>query len=524
MPKKLLLIFLSVIMLVLPVFMSCDSTSSTTQVTSTAAQATTTIEPQYGGTLKIIVSTGSLPTVVGYPPEIASSQQVLTRYWAERLNDWAKDGSLTPQLAESWEEDRTNKTLTWHLRKGVNFHDGTPFNAEAARWNIQIAVDKKLIKETDLIESVEVVDDYTVRMKLKGWTCSQLSNYGSVFMYSPTAIEKNGVEWARTNAVATGPFKLTSFERDVMIKLEKNTDYWREGPYLDGIEIRLIPDPVVAAVTLESGQADVWQDISDAKAVKDLEDKGLKVNWGPGLLWNIMPFATDSNLVFSNQKVREAVEYALDRSAIANLMGYGTFEPLTQAASTRMGGYNSDYDPRPYDPEKAKQLLAEAGYPDGFETEILCEATQTDLATILQDYLADVGIKAKIDVADTARRTAAQRTDGWSGLMIFRMGYFPDDGQYFVHFGPSTGRSYPLGLIQTEEFLALWNKAAQTADLAERTKVIQELVKQISTDAMFVPIYRSSTVSSVMQTYVHSDHLAIDNTVWFPHTWWMEKH
>lgn len=481
------------------------------------------LQPEHGGMLRIITGPGSFPAILGYPPEIPSFHRHFTRYFTETLVDWDKDGNLTPQLAESWDHDLTNNTITWYLRKGVKFHDGTPFNAEAVKWNYQIMIDNKTLAQGDLVKSLEVIDEYTLRMHLTDSAWTQLSVFGrEVPMFSPTAIESKGPDWAKTNPVGTGAFKLVDFQRDVLMKLERNNEYWQEGlPYLDGIEIRVIPDHVTAVTMLEAGQADKYIDITDVKTLIDLEKKGFKVNWGPGLIWGLMPFATDPNLPFYDQRVREAVEYALDRPAIANLMGFGTFEPLTQLSTSRsLWSYVSGFDPRPYNPEKAKQLLAEAGYPNGFETEIIITPAENELGQIIQRYLADVGIDVKLDIADAARRTAAQRTDGWKGLMIFRQAYFPDGSEFVTEYA---GRKWPLGMTQSPEFKDLYQKAVAAFDPEERREAARQMAKKGSEDAIWIPIYRSSTIAAAMQEYVQSEYLNIHNITYFPNIWWMEK-
>ncbi len=162
------------------------------------------------------------------------------------------------------------------------------------------------------------------------------------------------------------------------MRYEKNKDYWRKGyPLLDAIEIRWIPDPVTASMMIEKKDADAWEDVNNIKNVVELEQKGLKVNWGPGMLWALLPSnGKDPKSPYANKKVREALEYAIDRPAIAKTLGFGKYEALTQIVPSASPAYNKGYNPRPYNPEKAKQLLAEAGYPNGFDTKMLCPGVQ----------------------------------------------------------------------------------------------------------------------------------------------------
>jgi ABC-type transport system substrate-binding protein len=161
------------------------------------------------------------------------------------------------------------KTVTYHLRKGVKFHNGTPFDAEAARWNLQFQKDTGRLTDGELVKSIEVVDEYTVRINCNEYTSQSVLNYGWGGFYSPTAFTKNGgKEWARFNAVGTGPFRQAEFKRDSVVRYEKNKDYWRKGyPLLDAIEIRWIPDPVTASMMVEKKEADAWMDVNNMKNV-----------------------------------------------------------------------------------------------------------------------------------------------------------------------------------------------------------------------------------------------------------------
>ena len=172
---------------------------------------------------------------------------------------------------------------------------------------------------------------------------------------SPTAFKKAGGgdfeksrEWARRNSVGTGPFKFVEFKRDTYIKYVRNDNYRRKGmPYLDGIESRLIQDPMTAMAMMEAGEADSWHETGDVQQILRLEKKGFKVNWGNGYFWALLPNSSDPKSPLSKLKVREAIEYAIDRPAIAKMIGQGKYEALHQMASSRWPGYLPGYDALP---------------------------------------------------------------------------------------------------------------------------------------------------------------------------------
>jgi len=198
-------------------------------------------QPVKGGILKAI--RGTFPKVIGYPPEFAPVDSIFALPVIERLSEWNEKGNPIPVLAESWKGDPGNKTITWYLRKGVKFHDGTDWNAEACRWNLQLQIDKKRLPDFQFVKSLEVVDNYTLKMHLTEYTRLLIrENYSWAMMISPTAFQKarggdieKSKEWVRRNSVGTGPFKVVDFKRDAFIKYVRNDNYWRKGmPILMG--------------------------------------------------------------------------------------------------------------------------------------------------------------------------------------------------------------------------------------------------------------------------------------------------
>ena len=228
-----------------------------------------------GGILRGI--RGFFPKEMSYTPEWGPADSIFALPFAERLVDWDEKGNLVPQLATSWEGDPKAKTVTWHLRKGVLFHDGTPFNAEAAKWNFQLGLDAGRLTDGQFVKSLDVVDEYTLRMNLTEYTSMAFENYGWNPMFSPTAYKANGgKEWARTHEAGTGPFKLVDFKRDAFIKYERYDAYWRKGfPLLDGIEVKFVPDPMTASMIMEAKDADIWL---DAGAIKNVLDSSKKAS------------------------------------------------------------------------------------------------------------------------------------------------------------------------------------------------------------------------------------------------------
>jgi peptide/nickel transport system substrate-binding protein len=352
----------------------------------------------------------------------------------------------------------------------------------------------------------------------------------SVRVISPTAFNKaangdveKGKVWARLHPVGTGAFKFVDFKRDNVIIWEKFDHYWQKGmPYLDRVEMRLIPDPMTATAMIQAGEADAWA--SNANIVPSaiaLADMGYTVHWGIGLGQCFFVNGDDPNQPFAKKQVREALEYAIDRPALANMMGQGKFKPMKQLSQEGYLAYMPDYNPRPYNPEKAVKLLAEAGYPKGFKSTILTNPRDRELAAAVQGYLRNVGISVNLDVADPGRYYTIYR-QGWKELLLAFYGINPDNSDLFFHFGPHPV-TFRKSIPKSPEFLKACEDALEAPDLKSAKPLMQKIVRQVGKDAMIIPLYTTAAVVITQKNY-HTKYL----TPQCPYRWevfsdWKEK-
>jgi len=486
-------------------------------------------QPQYGGILKAAYTWG--PRVLGYYPAMGFTDLQSVYPYAESMVNMDGKGNSIPELAASWDVDTANKTITWHLRQGVKFHDGTDWNAEAAKWTYDETIAAGRLKYGELITSIEVIDDYTLRFNLSQYNNRLVQAYGyMVCFFSPTAFNANGgKDWARDHPVGTGPFKVVDFKRDAYLKLEKNESYWRPSrPYLDGIDIRFIGEKLTAMASLQAGEIDFWHDTEDVDTVIKLDSLGFPaVTGGVGLLI-IVPSAKNPDSPFANKKVREAVEYALDREAMAKTFTKGFGEAAYQCAPSWASIYDPDFKSRKYDPEKAKQLLAEAGYADGFQTSIaaLAFGGVRDYATAAQNYLAAVGITAEVEAVDMGRLMVMEE-EGWNGLMVNIV--MESSPNYIVpfldNFGPLPAKYFFASFGRSPEYEALCQQVQSAQDDESERVAVQKLIRQAAEDATVIPLFVSQTLLTV-QPYVHPYLYEETGTMAtsFFHEWWMEKH
>jgi peptide/nickel transport system substrate-binding protein/oligopeptide transport system substrate-binding protein len=205
-------------------------------------------------------------------------------------------------------------------------------------------------------------------------------------------------------------------------------------------------------------------------------------------------------------------------------VGFSQYEPLTQIVPSFSPAYIPGFNPRPYNPAKARQLLAEAGYPKGIDLKLLCQASSRDAATAIQSYLNEVGIRITIDVADEARyATSLFSPQGWDDLALAGSGIHPSGTDIYQHFGPRP-LTYRYDFIKkTPEYLAICDRALHTYEEKAVKKAMQEIVRKASEDAMVIPVFRSAQ-ANVMQPYVHTEYAKINLVQWNVWEDWMSRH
>ena len=334
----------------------------------------------------------------------------------------AERAPLAPALAESWDISDDKKVYTFHLRGGVKFHDGTPWNAAAAKFNFDRLLDKDFKHYFPLaadlntwwlqdVASYRVVDDATFEVTMKQPSSEFLQRltqggYGSAGMVSPVAVEQYGNEEITNHPVGTGPFKFVERVFGERIVLARNEEYWDKQriPKVDTLIFRPIVDVAARELALQNGQVDMIATPSP-DSTEFLASQGFNVVMGPVptiyLIWLNMkePFLQDV-------RVRRAMSMAIDRVGLCEHLRRKQCVPAHSILNVGGPGYDSGFKPYEYDPEGARKLLAEAGYPDGFEIRMdWTSGGAGDVNTLadaewLQRNWADIGIKATLEVFD----------------------------------------------------------------------------------------------------------------------------
>jgi len=500
--NKYLIIFVAVLLVVTivgcarPTLPQTSPTPSLKAPTSTASPKATVSTPVYGGDLKIIMG-GNITGIGRLGTQNEAVASMYARVTAAALDDVVRydvQQHLTPRLAESWNFAPDGKSITLNLRKGVKFHDGTDFNAQALKFNLdQKIADPVQGVPLKAISNCEVLDTNTLRLNLKAFDATLMYRLSNVV--SPTAwvIPSTPETMAKNHVVGTGPFKYVNYKPDDNILCEKNTNYWQPGkPYLDSIQLLQIADPVTALLSFKKGDAQVIFNITPRDA-KDLEAAGYTIVLSSiGSTYFLAPDGANPDSPFAKREVREAVEYAIDKKTMASALGLGYYSPAAYVATARDEPLPAGITPRNYDPAKAKQLLASAGFPTGFKTEIVSSTTvNKDVLVVLQTYLKDVGIEATLNLQDQARLTTTDR-NGWKNAI-----YIPNQpiNGVIVSFANRFSSAQTVSMYRGDWQQKL-NEALAQFDDNKRDAQIRDLVKMLHSEVMIIPVYMTSDITA----------------------------
>ncbi len=361
--------------------------------------------PQYGGTVTVAI-TADPP---GWDPTVSTSQEIARVVYHnvyEGLVRLDRHGKIVPALAKSWTVSPDGKTLTFQLRTGVKFHDGTPFTPEDVVKTFERAMDKSSghthPEYYASIQSVNVGPNDTVVFHLKKPNSTLLFNLArpDSIIYPPSEAATQ-----RSHPIGTGPFKFVKYVPGSEVVLERNPDYYIKGvPYLDKVVFKIMPDPNTRFAALQAGDIDMIADSLPPEQylqIKKGSVPGIKGTEGTATTEMVLAL-NNARKPFNNKLVREAITMAINKKAIVDgaMFGLGT---VIGTHMTPAEPYFINPDPYPYDPAKAKQLLAEAGYPHGFKTKLeLPQPYPIERRTgeVIAQQLKQVGIDAQVSVVE----------------------------------------------------------------------------------------------------------------------------
>lgn len=518
------------------------SSSSSTAASSIAAASSEAVDndanagdPVYGGVLKYACHNSVANC--GYTPELTNNAALVVLNTAyESLIDYNEDGTFKPELATEWSTDPDEPSITWTLQSGVTFTDGTAFNADAVKRNIEeYQINQR--NEVANIASCEIIDDTHIKMILKSWNSSTLEGVGFfVYYMSPAALED--VDSLRSTSCGTGPFKVTEYNPGVSIKYTKNENYWQDGkPYLDGVEYYIVDEPTTRASAFQAGEYDIikMDNLTVASQIKEMGSTSFgKIihetnKSGQGLTGTgLIPNSADPNSPFADSRVRLAMAEAIDADALCQAFGYGMLISTNQWAAPGAITYNTDMNAIHYDVDHAKQLLSEAGYPNGFDTTMTVNAGNKDIFTAAANMLDEVGIHCTIDLVDDSTQTSLYSTGTWEGIMGHYHAISPDLGLYMGRHLDVDGAFYAKGIQHPQDAMDLLEEirtAKTDADKVDCEWKMQELIyNHENGTALFGRPLFIQNQPIFKYDYVHGDNTSVCHMAsWDIGNCWMSK-
>ncbi|MFT4110755.1 ABC transporter substrate-binding protein [Propionicimonas sp.] len=444
------------------------------------------------------LDTGAI-TTAGYEGQRLIGNLVYEGLTKRDISDPNAAAGVAPALAKSWEVSSDGLTYTFSLQDGVTFHDGTAWNADALIYNIHRYMDKNdphfdpvlitYYTVLTFVKKVDKVDDMTVTFTLKQPFAYFLADLYNVYFASPTSLDKDGLTGQASHPVGTGPFVFDSLEQNQSISFVRNDKYWGTVPKLDRLTVELIPDPSARTAALRSGRVD-WIEAAQPDDLASLEQAGF-VATGNAFDWEWSWQLMTKEKPFNDIRVRQAMNYAIDREAIANDLLHGTAVPAYQMFAAASLYYTADDNLYSYDPDKATQLLSAAGYPDGVDVKVgyitagsgAMQAKAMNEA--LQAQLAKVGIRVTLDPVDFSGMYAklGGGNTGWQAA-----------NQAFSLEQPSSWKGFWFGCegnffgYCNKEAEKLYDQALVTVDDKERAAMLTQVGHLVTEDAawMFV--------------------------------------
>jgi len=410
---------------------------------------------------------------------------------------------VEPWLAERWEVSDDGTQYTFYLRQGVTFHDGTPFNAEAVKFNFDRQADPEnpyydmgVFWYWDAymwpVEAVDVIDEYTVR-----YTLSQPYAYFEEYMcggmgniVSPAAVEQYGEDFVQ-HPVGTGPYKFVEWEKGQQIVLEAYEDYWGEQPAIQQVVFRPIPEEATKMAALLTDEVNLAPELGPVAKAQLEAAEGHTVFTAPtGSIWFMSMNVTREP--FDNPLVRQAIAHAVNKESIVHDILKDTVDIAQGPIAPAYPCYNPDITVFEYDPDRAKELLTEAGYPDGFT--VLFDVPQSgsgmqlpvEMATAIQADLAAVGITAEIEITEFNTWMDRIRTPE---VELAEMSWnvppaVEDDILSYVFSEPGLPpEGFNTSWYANDEVLALLQEAGGILDQEERCARVREAQKLITDDA-----------------------------------------
>src|SRR5215468_8377379 len=398
-----------------------------------------------------------------------------------------------PSLAESWSESEDGLTYEFKLRQGVTFHNGDLLTAEDVKFSLERYRGIGAILFKDKLQAVEIVDPHLVRLHLKEPWPDFLTYLGtpatSVGWIVPKKyLERVGDDGFKKHPIGAGPYKFVSQKEGIELVLEAYEGYWRKVPHVKTLVMRSVPEDSTRLAMLKTGEADIAYAMMGPAAEEVKRDPKLTLaySYGQGIFFIIFNEQGDPKSPWHDLRVRQALNYAIDRQALSDQQTLGASKPTGNIVA-RAFEFALPIEAYPYDPEKAKQLLKEAGYPKGFDAGAIASGPPYHaLAEGVANYLQAVGIRIKVRPMERAALIAALKEKKLTGLTSGGTGILGNAATRLEPFVLSWGEFARMSYPDIDE---LYKQQSVERDHKKREALLHQIQWLVHERAMYAPLY-----------------------------------
>jgi peptide/nickel transport system substrate-binding protein len=404
-------------------------------------------------------------------------------------------------LAESWKESPDGKTYEFKLRPGLKFHNGDPVTTEDVKFSFERYKGAGASEFQARVRQVEIVDPLTIRFHLKEPWPDFMTFYGTTATAAGLVVPKKyitqvGDDGFRKHPIGAGPYRFVSHQPGVEVVLEANAGYWRHAPYVKRVVMKSVPEGTTRVTMLKRGEADIAYalDGEDAENVRRDPKLTLVPSKHASIYWIEMTEQWDPKSPWADKRVRLAAIHALNRKAINDVACLG-YCPPTSVIVPRVMDFALQTNPPAYDPAKAKQLLTEAGYPNGLDAgDFTPTPPFVTVAEAAANYLSAVGIRSKLRTMERAAFLASWREKKLRGLVLAAVGNSGNAASRVESFMYSKGAYAYGGYPELDD---LFLQQARERNVAKREALLHQ-IQQLTIDrAMYIPVMDYRTLRGV---------------------------
>ncbi len=486
-----------------------------------------------GGRAETAVDRDTLRIAIGAEPEsldpvkmTSAPAATVGEHVVERLIYMEEDGTLTPMLATSWEANADSTVWTFQIRQGVNFHDGAPLNAEAVRQNLARFVDPDVGAAYAFllgsVQDIQATGEYTLQLRLAQPFAPILSHLSHSFIgiVSPNQIQDLPPEGTFENPIGTGPYVMERWNRGDSIRLSVNEDYWGSTPQIPNLVFNFIPEESARIVALETGEADAIMAVPPQDVARLEADPNIDVVFQTSVRTIYVSF-NNIREPFTDVRVRRALNYAVDKQAIVDSIFEGSGFVADAPIPDAVFGHTS-VGPYEYNPTRARELLAEAGYPDGFSMTLHHPTGRYPLdatvAQAVQSMLADVGVDASLETREWSsylQFTAQPPEQAEYDMFMLGWGTVTLDADYGLYALLHTRQWNPngnnRGFYSNERVDELLDQARVETNPNQRAPMYHEAVQLIWEDAPWIFLYNAAQINAVRTNVEGLIHHPLEN-------------